>query len=119
MTYRMRCGTTYLFTNVSCVWKTLRGPYGLWTKLSFTNVAHSAVSAGMSPRQVKRLYYHLSANIPIEELFLFSPSFFFPTFLIRFNISEEYVCGISVYLSRCDRVISLVPLKVRVAFGMF
>lgn len=33
---RTLCATTCLFTNVSCAWRTLRGPYGPWTRWSST-----------------------------------------------------------------------------------
>lgn len=35
-------GTTCLSTNVSCAWKTLKGPYGLWTRWSSTSEGRSA-----------------------------------------------------------------------------
>lgn len=33
---RTQCATTSLCTNVSCAWRTLRGPYGPWTRWSST-----------------------------------------------------------------------------------
>lgn len=43
--YRTQCDTTCLSTNVSCESKTWKGPYGRWTKWSFTRDAHNALAA--------------------------------------------------------------------------
>lgn len=43
--YRTQCDTTCLSTNVSCESKTWKGPYGRWTKWSFTRDGHSALAA--------------------------------------------------------------------------
>lgn len=48
---RTQCGTTCLYTNVSCAWRTLKGPCGQWTRWNSTREGRSGVRRARWPSQ--------------------------------------------------------------------
>lgn len=86
---RTLCATTSLFTNVSCAWRTLRGPCGLWTRWSSTRGGLSGAlrarwlnqSSGTSSRPAIKTFPFVHC-VFCDFLYLFLISFYIFLYII-------------------------------------
>lgn len=101
---RTQCGTTCLFTNVSCVWRTLKGPYGQWTRWSSTRGDRRGAHRVLWPNQSSGTST-LAPHLNLFFIFVYCVFCdFYNLFLISFYIFLYifiYIYYISLLITLC------------------
>ena len=100
--YRTQCDTTCLSTNVSCESKTWKGPYGRWTKWSFTRDVLNALAARLGTLPPDTRIYLFSILFLLSCLYIIIYTKYIYMFHIYLNfLYQHYIfMQISIYYFR-------------------